>query len=270
MWGKPKKYNPDKLEISFRVMTAEMKMQQKKQQQVIDNLSRRIAADVNRKDKDGIYDKAYKIAEAKLMLQGFELCTDAMKTLKENKAEAVESRKGPTGECEEAFRILCTAAKIVKIDSFTKFLKEVQGKEMFDKGVGLDLSNIDKADPRVKEYFIEKSHDDEEITAILREVGQGIIGDLAPLEEVLGVSLEEKQEEPAPSPAEIPTVSYPQPNQVPPAGAVPPPAFGFAAPNVEIPSDIKEHEDLFTPIDLEPFDRQNWARIVEEVVGATA
>ena len=236
MWGKPKKYDPNKLETSFRVMIAELKVAQKKQKTTIDNFERVIVNAVKRKDKKEIYDKAYKIAECKALLNGYDLVTDAIKNIRENKDIAIPSRKGPDPAVEESFRIICVSAQILKLESFTKFWNEVRGTNMFDKGIGADLGDRTKCDERVEQYFLAQSHEEEEIVSIIKDVGDHYLGDLSQLESVLGFTFAEQQPM-VPQQPQV-NVQYPQqpsnpgypPQQVPqypPAGGYAPPFQGY-------------------------------------------
>ena len=247
MWGKPKKYDPNKLETHFRVMVAEMKVAQKKQRTLIDNYERVIVNSVRRKDKKEIYDKAYKIAECKALLNGYDLIADAIKNIRENKDIAIPSRKGPDPSVEDSFRIICCAAQIVKLEHFTKFWNEVRGTSMFDKGVGADLGDRTKCDERVEQYFLAQSHEEEEIVSIIKDVGEHYLDNLDQLESVLGFKLTEQQQQPSvnvqyPQQPSVPgyppqqqVPQYPPQQQVPPGGFAPYPQFQGYPPTVGYP-----------------------------------
>lgn len=273
MFGKPKAYDPTKLEIQFRVMNAELITAKKKQQQIVDVNQRGIKNDVFSKNKQGIYDKAYKISDAKAYMNSCDMILDAIKNIKENKNEAVASRSGPSPSTEDSFRIICCSANILKLDSFKKFVTAVS-KEMFDKKVAPDLLDVKKCDDRVITGLSGGSHDDGEIKAVIREAAEAF-STVDAAEKVLGFRLSDDAPEPAPTPKQAPkpTNNYAPQTNFPTADIslqYPSAPNGTGQLTTSLPEQVCQHPNLFVCEDLEPVDRSMWDAILAEVKEAIA
>lgn len=267
---KGKSYDPTKLEIQFRVMKAEVTTASKKQQQIIDVNCRGLGRDVNAKNKTNIYDKARKIADAKVYIEACNLLLESMKIILENKADCVASRDGPSPATEEYFRNLCCAADLIKLDSFKKFKLAIH-KEIFDKKVGPDLCDTARCDDRITHGFTGGNHDDGFIKKCIREAAENF-ATVEDAEKAIGCKLDDEPE-PEPQPVKA---AYQQPKQPVGAPAAAPAANvavvpqGRGAISANVSAEITEHDDLFICADLEPVDRSVWGSLLEDIKNAVA
>ncbi|EAY10749.1 hypothetical protein TVAG_121530 [Trichomonas vaginalis G3] len=271
-WGKPKAYDPTKIEIQYRVMVAELTTAKKKQQQIVDVNARNLAHDIRAENKKGIYDKAYKISDAKAYMASCDAILDALKNIKENKNEAVASRNGPSPSTEDSFRIVCCSTNLLKLDSFKKFVMAVS-KEMFEKKVATDLLDTSKCDEQVLQGLQGGSHDDAEIKSVIREAAE-VFSNVEAAEKVLGIKLteEEPQPEPKVQPAPMQNNYAPQQfNTVADASLQYPTAPpGHVAYTSCLSDQVSQHPNLFVCEDLEPIDRSLWPSILADIKAAIA
>jgi len=245
MWGKPKKFDPNQIITNTRVMDAEFKIIYKKEEQVFDNWERKVAAFIKAGKATEVYEYTHKAVMSQRKIFAMQKVTEALKMVRADAAQICDRKFDPNNPEIEQFRIICTSYDAFKVESFGKFRTSVI-KELYGAGAVKELSDVSKLDPAVRSLMFGDSIDNEsEISDMLIRIGNQRIGDVSVIEELLGITLIPKDPEP-----EIPDT--------------PPPANGNS-PTLLYPNEFEEHVNLFTPMGISYFDRNDWPRILAQI-----
>ena len=240
MFGRKKGVDLTHILTLQRLIDAEIKSLQRKEQGNFDAAVRNIGVSVQQKNKTSSITIGKKAFEAKRKVEIVQILAKQVQQIKQKSEEISKGTR--SAEVDEMLTIICCCADIFKTDGLVKF-KTTVVKEAF-KSSFKELTAPDKLGEPIKTLLTQKEPSQEEIISLIRSDCQSFCRDPGAIEALFGA---------APQPKPQPHVEAKKPTHVPSFSSIP--AVGK----------YKENENIFTPSSNEPFPRESWPSLLASI-----
>ena len=246
MFGRKKGVDLSHILTLQRLIDAEIKSLQRKEQGNYDAAVRNVGAAVQQKNKSSCITIGKRAFEAKRKVEIIKILA---KQIQQIKPKSDEISKGTrSADVDEMMTIICCCADIFKTDGLVKF-KTTVVKEAF-KSCFKELITPEKLGDPIKTLLAQKEPSQEEIISLIRSDCQSFCRDPGAIEALFGAAV---QQPPQPQPKQQPRIEAKIPLRAQSLSSIP---------HVR---KYKENENIFTPTSNEPFPRESWPKLLASI-----